>query len=431
MQMAADVQKVQLGTLLDMAVPAMAEASKSGLWVPSGGMGMPIGSPGVGGVDDPRVMGYDKRLYDVVGEVVQERDHLDYSGGNADSVNLTKKGLITGIGLVADPYRHDVTTAAITVVQDAVDKVLSALSINGGGTYLDLNSSSLYLKALSALNKTVHKGAIAHGDLATAVGADNDSYHSWLLHFGFLNDFNPFDISSGIPAGKLTNLVLAATFGTDQIIATTAANGTIDPNTDIYVVTFIAQGLPDAYYSRMPLPQFEHDHKASPTSTTRFDLKAGLFLKRTTMVSLAAAASNNAARNDSNITDLSIVFEDGIKRQYTERMRWRVAKHIWQAVGGAPESDRDGAAALAAGGLDGVLVIDWRRVTGNPLGLNLVGLQTDQLPHIDFTIGTTTGSLHAFHEYYRPLDPTVWMGWPSYDPVHGLTRPGALAAAPS
>ncbi|NIV33252.1 MAG: hypothetical protein GWN58_28545 [Anaerolineae bacterium] len=377
------------------------------------GLGKPI-SPLAG--MDPRVLGFDLQQYDTAAIISQQTDHLDYSSSGNEGVALDKNMFITGIMLVADPFRHDVTTSPITVVQDAVDKLFQGLTIVGGPTYFSLNSSELYFKGIGNLNKVVFGGAVTKEDLATAVGADNDSYQAWWIGFGAKDDYHPFDITAGIPAELQTSLNLNATFAANQVIAQTAANGTIDTATDVYVVLFGVQGLPREYLERAPIPEYRHDHKTSPTSETRFQLLGSRYLKRSTVVNLAAQASNNRDRNDSNITDVSFEIKKPVRTRVWDQVRWRVWKAaMYQLMGRGLEADKDGAVALAAGGLDGVAVIDWRKLTGNPYGLDLSQF-TDNDAELIFTMGTTTGSIHIFHEYYTFRDIAIPQAWPAYRP---------------
>lgn len=363
---------------------------------------------------DPRILGYDKQLYDALGIITQESDILDYASSGIDSANLSRNRLITAIGLVADPYQHDNTTATITPVEDAADKVISGLSIAGGPTYFSLSSTLLFLKALSAMNKA-HYPAIAHENLPTAVANDQTSRQAWWLPFGVLNDLDPFDASAGIPAEDETSLLLQATFGANNIIAATAADGTMDTATDIYVVTFGVQGMPPAYRNRLPIPDFRHDHFTAPTSTTTLSLLTQRCLKRTTIVNLAVAASNNEPRNDSNMTDISLVFNKPTRTTLMDRMRWQVAKSMMTATNHSPVANRDGTVAVSGSEQTGVVEIDWRKLTHNPFGLNLYPFQMGDV-QIVFTLGTTTGSLHIFNEYYALPDPTVYLGWPAFRP---------------
>ena len=365
---------------------------------------------------DPNCLGYDQQPHQGLAVLAQQTDILDYASGGADAVALDKNMVITGILLVADPYRHDVTTATITVVQDAVDKILSGLNIVGGPTYFQASSTLAFLKALSAMNKVVYGGSLPNEDLATGVGADNDSFQAWYIPLGAANDYDYFDITAGIPAEDETTLRLSGTFGADNLIAATAANGTIDTNTDIYVVLFGVAGLDREYRSRLPLPEFRHDHVTSPSSTTTFDLLTGRYLKRTTILNLAAAANNNEARNDGNLTDITMRFLKPVDSRLWDAVRWRIFKHAMLLGGHGPEADRDGGVALAGAGLDGVAVIDWRRFTKNPYGLDLMSLGSGDA-QIELTVGTTTGSIHLFHEYYNFPDPSVPLGWPPYRPI--------------
>lgn len=359
---------------------------------------------------DPLVLGYDRQLYNGGAIVTQETDNLDYATAGTDSIDLSKDRVITGIMLVADPYRHDVSTAAITVVQDAVDKVLSGLTIAGGPTYFQLSSTLAFLKALSAMNKLVYGGTITHEDLATAVGGDNDSIQGWYIPFGILNDFDPFDASAGIPAEDENSLVLRATFGANNLIAETAANGTVDAATDLFALTYGVQGLPSSYRQRLPIPDFRHDHITSPETNSRFNLEPNRYLKRTTILNLAVAANNNEPRNDGNITDITVEFTKPTLTRLVDQVRWEVFKQGLQFAYRGIEVDRDGSAAISTSGLDGVAVIDWRRWTHNPFGLNLYGISRGDVA-LRLTMGTTTGSIHIFNEYYSLPDPSVADLW--------------------
>ena len=365
---------------------------------------------------DPNCLGYDQEFHQGLAVMAQQADLLDYVTAGNDAVALDKNMVITGILLVADPYRHDVTTATITAVQDAVDKVLSGLNIVGGPTYFQLNSTLAFLKAVSAMNKVVYGGSLPHEDLATGVAADNDSYQAWYIPLGAANDFDYFDITAGIPAEDETTLRLSGTFGADNLIATTAANGTVDSNTDIYVVLFGVAGLSADYRDRLPHPEFRHDHVTSPSSATTFNLQTKRYLKRTTILNLAVAASNNEARNDANLTDITMRFLKPVDSRLWDAVRWRIFKHSMLLGGHGPEADRDGSVALAGPGLDGVAVIDWRRFTKNPYGLDLMNLESGDA-QISFTVGTTTGSIHLFNEYYTFPDPSVPLDWPPYRPI--------------
>ncbi len=365
---------------------------------------------------DPRSIGYDLQEYNGLAAISEETQVLDYASGGQDSVDLPKDRVITGIMLVADPYQHDVTTATLVAVQDAVDKVISALSISGKLTYFNLSSTLLFLKGLSAMNKSVYGSSIAHQDLVLGVGADNVSRQAWYIPFGAWNDFDMFDITAGIQAEDETSLILSATFGLDNIIGTVAANGTVDPASNIFVVTYGVQGLGAAYRARLPVPDFRHDHVQSPTSTTSFNLQTGRYLKRSTIVNLAVLASNNEDRNDGNINNISVSFKKPTETKLFDRIRWQVFKSAMSPFSARlPDVDRRGTAITITQPLDGVAVIDWRRLTKNPFGLNLYPFQSGDVV-LDLELGTTTGSVHIFHEYYAMPDPSIAEPWPAFRP---------------
>lgn len=366
---------------------------------------------------DPRCLGYDGKQYDMGGILSQPSDVLDYVSGGSDTIGLPTDRLITAIMLVADPYRHDVTTAPITVVEDAADKLLSGLNISSSkGTYVQLSSTTLFMKAISAMNKLVY-GNIMHEDLATGIGADNDSRQAWYFHFGVLNDYDPFDISAGIPAQLVEALNINATFGTNQLIAVTAANGAIDGNTDVYAVVWGVQGLEGVpgYLENLPTPEFTHDHITLVTTNSEFELVAGRYLKRTTLVNLAVNAGNNDPRNDSNITDLTVEFSKPTLTKLIDQMRWHLIKGAFQPYYRGGSVDRDGGMAVASAGLTGVLVIDWRRITKNPYGLPTTALSRGDAK-IKLVMGTTTGSLHVFNEYYNVPNPKDAERWAAFRP---------------
>ena len=102
-------------TLAPLADFKAAMADRFGrLWQPNKDLYIPS-EPGQGKdllVFDPVGVGYDGRIYKTAGVVTQEADVLGYSSGGAANVNLRRNRVITGIALVADPYRHDVTTAS-------------------------------------------------------------------------------------------------------------------------------------------------------------------------------------------------------------------------------------------------------------------------------------------------------------------------------
>lgn len=357
---------------------------------------------------DPKIRGYDDQLYLAAGEIVQERDVLDYSSGGSDSVELSQKGIITAIALIADPLRHDVTTATLVVVQDAMDKIIQGINISGGPTYFSLNNAPLFMKGIGALNKKLYN--LTRADLATGVGADNDSIQSWFIPFGVFSDHDPFDASAGIPAVDETTMEMDVNFATNQLIGTVAANGTIDDNTDIYVVTYNVIGLPAEYRRRLPIPDFRFDHIASPTTNSRLDFQVGRVLKRTTIINLAVAANNNEDRNDSNITSVSVTDEHGVTTKILDTVRWEVLKGMFSPFNNGLSIDRNGASAILPGGLVGVAVIDWRQMTHNPFGLNLYNRQPRDV-HLDLVMGTTTGSIHFYNEYYSLPDRSVYDFW--------------------
>jgi hypothetical protein len=366
-------------------------------------------------LQDPAAIGFDREQHAGIAQFTVESQTLDYSSSGTDSASLSKDRLITTMMLVADPYRHDVTTAAITVVEDAADKLISALTIAGGVTYVGFSSTLMYLKALGAMNKVVYGSSVGHQDLATAVAADNDSYQNWVLPFGAFNDHDYFDITAGIPAALLNTLNLDVTFGANNIIAATAANGTVDASTDVYVVTIGVQNLGEDYLRRVPIPNWSADHKTSVQSTETFELLGNRFLKRSTLINLGVAASNNEPRNDSNINNFTIEFLKPSTSQLINRARWRVTKNLLSPMSRMPGIDRDGAAAIVTTPLPGVAVIDWRRLTKNPYGLNLYGAQ-DGDARLRLELGTTTGSIHLLNEYYTAPDPSVYEGWPAWRP---------------
>ena len=359
-------------------------------------------------VFDPVGRGYDGKIYKTAGILTQEADNMVYASGGSVNVNLSKNRVITGLCLVADPYQHDVTTATLVPVQDAQDKLFSGLNISGGPTYFNLNSTLSFLKAVGALQKSIRPG-MEHDDLATAVANDNQSYQAWQINFG-LDDNNPFDFRAGIPAQDETSLILGATFATSNLIGTVSANGTIDTNTRVYVLTYGVQGLSPRYRRFMPIPDFKHDHITSPTTETRFNLQTNRRLKRTTILNLAVAANNNEPRNDSNLTDISLVFQKPTDTRVFNLVRWRsfrAAQTAW--VAGVPV-DFNAVAVVNPTGLTGVAVIDWRKWTGNPFGLSTYGFNDGDV-YLTFTVGTTTGSIHLYHEYYSLPRPDIASQW--------------------
>lgn len=368
-------------------------------------------------VDDPRDpvgIGYDRQIHAGLAAITQETQLLDYASAGQDSVELSRDRVITALMLVADPYQHDVTTATIVAVQDAVDKVISALSIAGKLTYFNLSSSLLFLKAISLQNKAVYGSSLPHEDLGLTVAADYQSRQAWFLPFGAMNDFDPYDITAGIPAEDEVSLILSATFGANNLIAETAANGTVDPATNIYVVSFGVQGLSKVYRNRLPIPDFRHDHITAPTSATTFRLQTGRYLKRTTIVNLAVAANNNEPRNDSNLDNVTIRFKRPTDTQLLSRIRWHVAKSLFSPYASRmPDVDRSGTAAIITIPFVGGLVIDWRRLTKNPYGLNLYPFQEGDV-ELTLELNTTTGSVHLYNEYYSMPDPSVGEDWPPF-----------------
>lgn len=359
---------------------------------------------------DPVSIGYDQQPHAGLAAITQEAQQLNYVSGGTDSVALSTNRLITGFQITADPYQHDVTTATIVAVQDAMDKILSGLNIVGGPTYFSLNNTLTFLKALGNLNKLVYPG-LGREDLATAVAANNQSFDGWHIGFGPWSDHDPFDIMAGIPAEDETTLNLLATFGANNIIAVVAADGTVDVATTLYITTYGVQGLDRAYRARLPIPDYRHDHESAPSANTRFDFTTSRYLKRTTILNLGVAASNNEPRNDGNITDVSVVFEKPTRTTLFDRIRWRTFKNnqqLWSGPG--TQIDKNGTAAIVSGGLAGVAVIDWRDYTHNPFGLNLYPFRDGDV-HLDLTMGVTTGSVHLFHEYYAMPDPAVGRLW--------------------
>jgi len=395
---------VNLGTLLQ----------KRGLWRPPG---RKLAAADLFDPRDPNVLGFDRLDHQGLSVVTEESDVLDYVSAGSDAVKLSRDRVITCIVIVANPYRHDVTTATITPVQDAVDKIISALTISGRTTYFALSNATLYLKGIRAQNQLVYAGGIPHEDLATGVGADNDSFQAWIINFGPMNDYSPYDILAGIPAEDENALNLSATFGANNIIATTAANGTVDTATDLYVITFGVQGLPPEYRARMPKPDFKFSHHlATIASTVREELQSSRFLKRTTIVTLDAVASNNEARSDAEVDRFSIEFKKPTTTKLMDRIRWRNFRNgVVSPFVRQPLVDNDGSSAVLPTGLIGVAQIDWRKYTGNPYGMNLYPTtQGDVAAVLEMT--NTDGSLHFYHEYYQAPDPTVFEGWPSLRP---------------
>ncbi len=405
-----------MNKVLDRVPRRFASVSKlngNGLATPSRELILPDSVRQKIGLDegmDPVSIGWDRQVYSALAAVTQESDVLNYASAGQDFVDLSRDRFITGITLVADPYRHDVTTAVIAPVQDAVDKVISALSLNGRVTYFNLSSALLFLKGLSAMNKNVYGSSLPHQDLATAVAADHDSLQAWHLPFGVWNDKDKFDITAGIPAELETTLRLNATFGANNLIAAVAANGTVDTGTTLYVVNWGVQGLPREYVQMAPIPDFRHDHVQAVTATTTLNLETGRFLKRMTIVNLAVLAANNEARNDSNMTVATFRIKRPTTTMLWERIRWEVLRGIHSPWTSVPDVDRDGAAAIITVPLAGIVTVDWRNYSKNPYGLNLYPFQSGDV-QLEFELGVTTGSIHVFYEYYALPDPTIADAW--------------------
>ncbi len=361
---------------------------------------------------DPSCVGYDKAIYQGLAIQTQESEVLDFSSTGNDSAQMSKDRLITCIDLVADPYQADGDGANTpTIVEDAQDKLISQLNVNGSAKpFVSINGAALaYLKALGNLNKVVYPG-LRRGDLPTGTGANQTARFMHRLHFGAMNDYDLFDITAGIPAQLLNALQVSVTWGADNVFAATSTHQVADTNTDVYVVSYGVQGLPTEYLQRCPIPEITMDFNTAPSARTIFKLLGQRYLKRTTILNLAAAASNNAGRNDSNLTDVTLRLSKPATGTPISLVRWQTFRASLSGWGRGPEIDKDGAAAVAGDGLTGVAVIDWRRWTKNPYGLNLMAFGNDDA-QLEFNVGTTTGSIYLLHEYYAFPDPSVPDQW--------------------
>ncbi len=376
---------------------------------------------------DPSVIGFDGQLYQGVASMQYQTGGLTYvASGNVGLANgLPRNTFITEIMLTADPFDTigDGTNAA-TIVEDAQDKLLQGLTIAGGPTYYSHNNLILAGKHLGNLNKYLYSGAIVRDNISTSSSATAVSnYESWRLHFGALNDYMPFDISAGIPAELETTLNLSILFPSTSLLATTSTYKVLQTTTIVRVLVIGVNGMPAQYLQDCPIPDFRTDIISSPVTNQTLSLLGGRFLKRTTIVNMAANASNNSARNDSNLTDMSITLLKPTTIKVLDTVRIQTLKALLQAHGGRWSAvDANGTIAVAAAGHVGVYVIDWRKITGNPYGLDLTNFSNTDA-QLGWTVGTTTGQINAYHEYYAVRNVNTlaamraWQGRYAFQPV--------------
>lgn len=365
---------------------------------------------------DPRILGYDRSYYDALGVITQEATSVTWAASGSGSIPLSRNRVITAIALSVDPLVTTVTTGTTAEVQDSVDRLLSGFAIVGGPTYMTLAGTPAYLKHWGNLNKVVWPSVVRQ-EVVTTVSANNKSTWEWYMPFGVFDDLDPFDASSGIPAEDETSLNANLTFAANSLLGTTGANVQVTTATTLYIMDFGVQGMPPAYRARMPIPDFRYDSNTAPTSTTQFNLLTQRYLKRTTLLNLAANGSNNEARNDSNITSLSVIFNKPTLTKLIDTVNWMSLANGMQPTNRLePTVDKDGTNTTVGRSLAGVLVIDWRKLTHNPWGLNLYPFQLGDVL-LSLAMGTTTGSVHLLHEYYALPDTTVAQGWPAYVPL--------------
>lgn len=356
---------------------------------------------------DPSVIGYDRKVYStgkdgILGAVEYQPSALTFAASAAASIQLTNGIFVTEILIQADHTTQGDGTNIATIVEDAQDKLLQALSIVGQKTYYAHSDSKTYMKVLGNLCKQIYPG-LPRQDISTSSAAsDHIAYQAWKLHFGALNDRNPFDITAGIKAQA--NLNMNVTFSAANVQAATAAHNILQTTTKVYVVVIGVSGLPKAYMDNAPYPDFRTDIYAAPTTTTNINLLGGRFLKRSTILSQAVAASNNNPRSDSNLSTFAVKMSLQGTRKFLDSARWNTAKAFFAGMEArAGAVDPNGLVAVMSNGLTGVLTIDWRKLTGNIYGLDLLDAQDNQVQY-EIGVGTTTGQLSALHEYYDGSD---------------------------
>ena len=234
-----------------------------------------------------------------------------FAAGGAINVELSPKPYtITAMAIVV---RADITTTTATNLNDYWDRIISRINISGEGkTYLDYsNMRAAYHHSRFKLKQFAPRRPTIIADSAT----NSLKQFMYLIHFGVKPfqvgqsgniEYNPWDLTAGIPPVSSGNLTLGGTFGGANAPGT---NVTVnDADFDIYLWG-VQQSPGDAPQQYLP-QAFPVWSMRSPTPTatssalaTQDQIPAGDFLKN---IMIMTTDGTGAPRDDDVLNSLEV-----------------------------------------------------------------------------------------------------------------------------
>lgn len=354
---------------------------------------------------------------------------ISYTAGGAINLELSPKPYtLTRLALICRP---SITTTTATWLNDPYDRIISSLTLNGGGkTVFDFrNMRAAYWHSRFALpHLRNYKRPTVVADSATTLVTQ----FAYIFHFGVQprlpnGDDNPWDLSAGIPPTGSGNLTLQGAFAANTACGTNVTVADCDIDVYCYGVRQDST-VGESAASIMPraIPQWTHDIP-TPTATssafaTTYNVPSGNYLHSSMVMQLNGTG---LPRDDSVLNSFKVNFALEARDilsyggQTGAILDYKAAEILSQLdVAGAPEGDDVSTAMTAHTGTVGVPNINHMANSGliylpfyrylkttavSPYGANLSNINTGDIKFMYGVSDAAGVEMHVTHRKYVPF----------------------------
>jgi hypothetical protein len=306
-------------------------------------------------------------------------DVIGFAANASSSIKLPRDGQIVGIDFVVTV---DYSAGAEPgYANDPLFKLISGITVKGSTVrYIDINDLIL----LHVLNRCDYGDGLK---LPNPLGASasGKAEFSFAFHFGD-NVLDPFDPLSSptkpwivIPATEREESELTATVYWRD--ASAVGSGITINSARVDVAISRVQGeLPASIQRYRPVYSTTREQLNTTWTgyTKRYDIPTGRFVRRIAI----AAYDATGARSNNVISRVGLILPKRGQSRVID-VPWKVLQFFTlKSYIGAFGSEYDNAGNNTVGlsnGLDGVAVLDLRKITGSALGLKTVGLEVGDI----------------------------------------------------
>lgn len=334
---------------------------------------------------------------------------LTYAASTTLQLALPRDGFVTEVDIDLDPLSY-AGAATPGLYDDASWKALGGIKVDsdGGKSYLTFTDA----RGFHYGNVFDYGDSFHFGSLSTATSGTLTNYRRLRFHTGVHNYklgsgkpvHDPYDLSAGINGPSFSQFQIEWTTPANTVIG---SGDTIGTGTILKASVSRVMGLPDFIVKLLPVPAFfEELYTPAATSTDlgyTVNIPIGYNIVKTIVIVTNSTAAPNDSKSDAYMNNIGVI-KQSTSRQISQT--WRDMRLDTAAAAGWAKDMGSAEAAVVTNDIPntGVVVIDWRRLTGRKWGLDTTQMNLGDVK-VGFTIATANGGIKLWHQAYRQVPP--------------------------